>query len=390
MVSELESSPSPNRVRLTDASCEQPVNFDALTSLRFFAALSIFLLHAQVHELIILSADVRIWYSLIQGVAFFFALSGFVLTLRYENVTGWKQIALFYSNRFARIAPLYYLTAIPFVALPVLQHFGAKPWKEILAYAFALQDWSSNLAAQTPINPPAHSISSEVFFYALFPLFMISNKRWLGMAACASALLAILAWNFYRATGSTACTPVVGLIFFVAGILACLRFRRSQSGVKGQSGVEGTMLSTAAEIASLIAVIPLAIKATCPPADELVFAVSSISVDCSAIYPIALAIAFCFVLYIFAGERGLLSRLLKHRAFVLLGEASFAFFLVHYAVITVCRNVMKSVPSNAVPVLFVLSFLTSLAIALVLYRIVETPLRKLIAEKAKALFATVR
>lgn len=389
MVSELESSPSLHRVRLTDVSCDQPVNFDALTSLRFFAALSIFLLHAQVHELIILSTDVRIWYSLIQGVAFFFVLSGFVLTLRYEAVSGWKQIALFYSNRFARIAPLYYLTALPFIVLPAWQHFGAKPWKEILAYAFALQDWSSNLAGQTAINPPAHSISSEVFFYALFPLFMISNKRWLGIAACASALLAIMAWNFYRATGSTACTPVAGLIFFVAGILACLCFKRSQSGVKSQPGVEGKMLATAAEIASLIAVIPLAIKATYPPADELVFAFSSIRVDCSAIYPIGLAIAFSFVLYIFAGERGLLSRLLKHRAFVILGEASFAFFLVHYAVITVCRDAMKSVPPNLVHVLFVLAFLLSLAIALALYHFVEAPLRKLIAAKAKMLFAKV-
>lgn len=389
MVIGLESSPSLDRVGLTDASSDQPVNFEALTSLRFFAALSIFLLHAQVHELIILSADVRIWYSLVQGVAFFFVLSGFVLTLRYESVSGWKQIALFYSNRFARIAPLYYLTAIPFIALPSLQHFGAKPWKEMLAYAFALQDWGSNLAAQTPINPPAHSISSEVFFYALFPLFMISHKRWLPIAAVSSVVLAMVAWSFYRSTGSTACTPVFGLIFFVAGILSCLRFKRSQTAAKRRCAGGGTMLSTAAEIASLIAVIPLAIKATYPPADELVFTVSSISVDCSAIYPIALAISFCFVLYVFAGERGLLSRLLKHRAFVLLGEASFAFFLVHYAVITVCRSAMPVVPPSAVPILFAVSFLVSLSFALILYRFVETPLRKLIAAKAKALLAKV-
>lgn len=386
MVSELQCSSALEKRQFLDPLKGGSGNCDALTSLRFFAALSVFLLHAQVHELIVLSAEVRTWYSLIQGVSFFFVLSGFVLTLRYEFLSSWKDTALFYCNRFARIAPLYYLTAIPFLVLPVLQHFGAQPWKEVLAYCFALQDWSSTQPGQTPINPPAHSISSEAFFYLLFPLFMLAGKRWLKIAVCASVVLAVAAWNYFRATGSTALTPVAGLLFFVAGILACLIFKRSASKTSEAPSGKELFLATTAEIVSLIAVVPLAIKSTYPLADDMVFPIMGKSIDCSAVYPAALAVAFSFVLYNFARERGLLSRLLKHPLFVHLGEASFAFFLVHYAVITVCRSVINMLPSNMVPVLFLLSFVVSLAIALILYRFVETPARRMIAQKARLMF----
>ena len=71
-----------------------------LTSLRFIAAITIFILHARNHDLIpdsFLSS-----FDLSKSVSLFFVLSGFVISYAYSN-----EIFIFsiYSCRFARIWP---------------------------------------------------------------------------------------------------------------------------------------------------------------------------------------------------------------------------------------------------------------------------------------------
>ncbi len=330
-----------------------------------------------------IASEQRTWHSLIQGVAFFFVLSGFVLTYRYGNLASWKETALFYCYRFARIAPLYFLTAIPFIVLPGLQHFGSEPLKEVFLYTFALQDWSNTLPSQTIINPPAHSISSETFFYLLFPLLALPRKPLAIALPCLAAVLSIWAWNQNHATGGLNFMPIFGLAYFVAGVISARLFARFKLAAQKFKGGLGTFVFTAAELLCLLPIVPLSIKTTDSPASELIFTLCGFDIDCSAVFPASLALNFACVLIVFACQRGLLSRLLKLRQLVFLGNISFAFFLFHYGVLMACHNVLGLIPADETPVLCLKAFSFSLVVSAVLYGCVEEPARRLIARQAR-------
>lgn len=95
------------------------IHFHTLEALRFFAFLKVFLSH------IPLEAEFPI-FSLLKsggglGVAFFFVLSGFLITylLSFEKLnTDTVQIKKFLVRRSLRIFPLYYLVVIVLFALP--------------------------------------------------------------------------------------------------------------------------------------------------------------------------------------------------------------------------------------------------------------------------------
>src|SRR4051812_27997622 len=111
--------PPPVAPGIEPVSCDKhtkahPARLDALTSLRFFAALSIFILHAQQMGLAqgIPAADLP---ALAQAVPFFFTLSGFVLAYNYPPMSGLQDALVYLRHRFARVAPLYFLTAVPYL-----------------------------------------------------------------------------------------------------------------------------------------------------------------------------------------------------------------------------------------------------------------------------------
>ena len=74
----------------------------SLTSLRFFAAFLVFILHSSNHDLIS-SSSFNI-FDLSKAVSFFFVLSGFVLTYAYTSRS--INTSTFYLSRFLRIWPV--------------------------------------------------------------------------------------------------------------------------------------------------------------------------------------------------------------------------------------------------------------------------------------------
>ena len=72
-----------------------------LTSLRFFAAIGIFVLHARNHNLI--PSDFLFSLNLSNCVSFFFVLSGFIIAYAYDGRS--YVLSAFYKSRFSRIWP---------------------------------------------------------------------------------------------------------------------------------------------------------------------------------------------------------------------------------------------------------------------------------------------
>lgn len=97
------------------------VRLDAITALRWWAALAVFLFH--VRNIVPLPGAVaefaRFGYL---GVAFFFVLSGFVLTWSWRPTVDKRT---FYWRRFARVYPLNVVTLL--LAIPVFYSFNPNP-----------------------------------------------------------------------------------------------------------------------------------------------------------------------------------------------------------------------------------------------------------------------
>jgi peptidoglycan/LPS O-acetylase OafA/YrhL len=141
--------------------------FPALTSLRFLAALLVFVFHFQprsgVLEVVIGQGHV--------GVGIFFVLSGFLITLRYfpDRARGDLRIGEYFLRRAARILPLYYTVLILSLYLS----------GETLSLAERLPEWTLTQALfgeslHLFVMPTSWSLTVEECFYALAPLVFLA------------------------------------------------------------------------------------------------------------------------------------------------------------------------------------------------------------------------
>lgn len=108
------------------------------------------------------------------AVSFFFFLSGFVLMVSNEQLEkiNYKK---FIIKRIARIYPVYIL-GFTSTLLVSLFLFGQKPkGMSIILQALGLHAWVPGICLE--INYPGWSVSVEIFFYLLFPVFFYLFKK---------------------------------------------------------------------------------------------------------------------------------------------------------------------------------------------------------------------
>ncbi|MFN3320619.1 MAG: acyltransferase family protein [Allorhizobium sp.] len=181
-----------------------PPHLPAVTTLRFAAALYVFLFHIHINwPLAPLGGAPAQFLSLgAVGMSLFFILSGFILAYRYHQ--GVTDLAEYYFDRFARIYPVYFVAAL--VTVPFLiTSVEAKPSGEIMKsaqYVFLVGTNLLLIQAWFPStfsfwnNGGSWSISVEAFFYLLLPmaLFLLRgrNKRHLIIALATVYLMSIL------------------------------------------------------------------------------------------------------------------------------------------------------------------------------------------------------
>lgn len=149
----------------------------ALTGLRAFAALNLVFFHFSDPKSFGWFAPVV--YNGYTSVSFFLLLSGFILAYNYGEraAQGSLKKRDFWIARFSRLYPVYIFTLV--VSLGMLaQEFHSRSRGEFALGAvltpLLLQGWHPMLA--TFWNTPAWTMSTEAFFYVIFP-FVIVWKR---------------------------------------------------------------------------------------------------------------------------------------------------------------------------------------------------------------------
>lgn len=226
---------------------------ESLTGLRWFAALGVFVYHASQRAPI---PGLRtIAPAGEAGVAFFFILSGFVLTWSYSSRV---PTAIFYWRRFSRVWPLLAVsTAVAFWVL-------GESWHEVrggvLLSLGLVQAWLP--AGAVFGNPVAWTLSCEAFFYLTFPFLVRpiikARLRWLmGLAA----LLFFLEWAYrmwaWRLLGPVdpsislmlARLPIYRIVEFLLGVTAAASLRR---GWRPPLGVRGASAALALSLVTLL------------------------------------------------------------------------------------------------------------------------------------------
>jgi peptidoglycan/LPS O-acetylase OafA/YrhL len=363
-----------------------PATLDTLTGLRFVAALLVFLYHSFV-EVRFVSGDTGEWLDSVMdrggsyGVGFFFVLSGFVLTWSYRPDT---SRGLFLRRRLAKIFPNHLVTFVAAILLTISTGtaLGVTDW---LPNLFLLQSWWPDPLVSSSGNPVSWTLSCELLFYIAFPFLLAAIERiprrllWPAtvtvVCLCAGAALVgryvisnepalpypgFESMSFHQ-VWFVYFFPPVRLLDFVLGILV------ARLVLTGQWVRIGMLPALALAVAGYV-----------------VSTYSSYLLGVGGIASVWLVPLIASAAT--ADVRGTVSAL-RGPIWVRLGELSFAFYMVHYLVLTQLRKALGPEWTSSIGVellVVVLGAGLSLGLAWILHALVERPVTALAGRRRGA------
>ena len=309
------------------------------------------------------------------GVSFFFMLSGFILSHTYQakltqgTISRGKYLAL----RVARIAPPHWLCGLP-LTIWALVTVGASTLPMSLTNLALLQSWVPQVTWYFSLNEPSWSLSDELFFYAMFVWLAFLPLR--KLAGFGSLLLlgnlAMVLWLISHGQGAithdvpegestltrthwlTYIAPLPRLLDFVVGMLV-YRLPYHRLTRPGATALEAGAIALllGAMVAYPLLMVP-------------------------DIWRMQLAYLplMALVIWSFGSGGGRLSDFLaRSPTLVLLGDASFALYLIHLPIIHAALALRERY-EDSLPLLPLCggTALVAIGLSVVVYRKVELPL----------------
>ncbi len=374
----------------TAAAPRRP-SLGALTGLRFVAAAQVVLFHSMGPRLDQmphwLASLVGAGYT---GVSLFFVLSGFVLAYNYLTPGGGgvKKTGDFFAARVARIYPVYLvgvLLALPGLGLRLLRVHGAgdalfSGAPVVLSALTLTQSWIPSYACQ--VNCPGWSLSVEAFFYLMFPLIAYlltprSNASLFPIVLCCWAASLLMGWAYVHldpdALGAATplsdgfwlnalkYNPLVRLPEFMIGMSLGLAFLRAPDVLRGQS-------RRIAPAALGIVLVLLVVSRWLP-------------------YPVLnnglLLGPFALLILALAAGSGILAGFLSSPPMLLLGEASYALYILHVPIHSILRRLVPPAgPLAETSTGFLIVYLlVSVLVAVLVLRWLEEPARVVLRKR---------
>jgi peptidoglycan/LPS O-acetylase OafA/YrhL len=404
-----------------------PDDVPGLTGLRFLAAFSVMIAHAfavflQGHDT---PGSVAYWATQASGfgMTLFFVLSGFVIHYNYATLVtagGPRGIAGYLWARFARLYPLFLLTLLGYILIS-RKHYEfwtghPEPFQSLLQalpyFLFSVQSWLYRPIGDTTLiyaiggsSSLTWSISTEWFFYFLYPLaaWLILRSRAprltivLMLAWCA-LWIAITTALYDRAPDINAWavarygpiaemrepqdafaasdsyvrwllyfSPYLRMGEFVLGSLVAQLYVQ----LRGRKpGSRENALGTAAFLAAAASTIAITYWMYAPDVGMNVFRKMYMNFGLA---PSAALLVFCAARY-----RNVFSRLLTTRPMLVLGDASYSIYLLHYVVLMIATKLIGAAVHGAIfnAVALILSTIATLVVSILLYAYYESPARK--------------
>ncbi|MGL1902920.1 MAG: acyltransferase [Fibrobacterales bacterium] len=311
-------------------------HLNALTSLRFFAAMAVFFSHCGfmtgVGSEKLDKLYGYIFHEGFLGVGFFFILSGYILAYSYGGrlLSGKVSKRSFYIARIARIYPLHLITLL--CALPLLyfqvKQVGGWALSVLPAHLLLVQSFIPSHHFYFALNGPSWSISVELFFYLLFPfVILLSSKKLVTLASLVFLGLWLFIYNadktFLESYGrwTTGIFPLLQVGNFILGIVLYRLF--------GDFKKYSFKVVTYMQCLSVVLLV--------------LFYVMFPNVSIYYRYSVYYILPFALLVVSFSNGQGWLSKLIDKKRFILLGHASFAFYLVHQLIIKYGELIVEKV-----------------------------------------------
>ncbi|MCE7987599.1 MAG: acyltransferase [Caldilinea sp. CFX5] len=319
----------------------------ALTSLRFLAAMAIIAFHFSINNAAMIPPFL---YAIIKhgnmAVNFFFVLSGFVLAYTYLDKP--VEPRRFWLARFARVYPVYLLALL--LSIPAyLTTIDLGSGSGFVAAITTLFTELTLVQAWAPlygcgINCPGWSISAEAFFYLLFPLvgvylaklrtrslllmtlllwvvaIAVNTPLWLTYAAMTDGAMKRMVGDFI------AFNPLLNLSAFIVGIATGIIFLR-QNYMNPDNALSHRV--TGVEIGSLLLALSVIAYSGIPHALLRTGIASPL---------------FAAVIYALALGKGGIAKLLAHPLLLILGEASYAIYILQVPISYWTRQLIAVTP----------------------------------------------
>jgi peptidoglycan/LPS O-acetylase OafA/YrhL len=343
-------------------------NIPPLTSLRFIAAMWVFLFHVSalvgptgfkpIDNILKCGAD---------GMTFFFVLSGFILARASHGTDVMADYRGYFGRRVARIYPAYlFILVIGWYAVGFAAELGPRPFRSGAAHAVAdltlTNAWFPQMFGGT--RGGTWSLSVEAFFYAIFPLLLHLVLKLNSSELRRGIVWAIGATLFFSLMGRYIQPMEPGLYFATFYAMPIFRFPEFLAGVMaGVLSLRGDVEAPQGRkviLVSCLAILLLAFGAKALP-----------EVALGALATPALLAVFRYFAH---HERGPAVWLFSRPTFVFLGEASFALYLVQIVTIPLYLAKVEA-PGGWSLALFVVC---TIAIACLVHLFVERPMRPLV------------
>ncbi|UPT96052.1 acyltransferase [Bradyrhizobium barranii subsp. apii] len=314
---------------------------NSLTGLRFFAALCIVIGHLNAYGLGVLPE-----WPLGDAVSFFFTLSGFVLTYRHPELTAPGAVRKFITARVARLWPVHIATLLLLYILlnghPAA--YGGTGYDTpvlLLANATLVHAWIPFSYSYFSYNNVSWSISTEMFFYACFPLIVrdLARTWWWTLGLTLFATIALVAictvlelpsyakpdWSL-TSTALLYINPLARIFEFTLGMCACMALRSF-----GHRAKFGGLTGTALELSAIALVLLNAFVAM--RIGAWTYCVLGASAYEWLSHGGFLCLSFAVLLLTFSLERGAISRAVGSPVGVFLGNISFPIYLLHNVIL---------------------------------------------------------
>ena len=307
---------------------------NTLTSLRFFAAFFIILMHSNGA---FFYSQTLANFTLIQGVSIFFVLSGFILTYVYPTLRK-QDIGRFIKARFARLWPAHMAgLSLIFILEPQYVHIRDNIYYFLVA-ASMFGSWIPLKKWFGTFNAPSWSIGVEVFFYLCFPLLIASFSRtWpiklIGAGVLVLFIITMCNTSHIPIDSDSICTltmvyyhPLSRLFEFALGMCTALLFMKLAKA-SSISFIQASLFEI-----TCLALLVLSLRYNYVWY-QYVFGTSP-AVPTGGSLWVKNSGGSCFFIAMLilglAWQKGLISRILCLPIFLLLGEMSYSMYLTHH------------------------------------------------------------
>jgi peptidoglycan/LPS O-acetylase OafA/YrhL len=314
-------------------------------------------------------------HVVINVLAFFFALSGFLIVrIYYEQAQiSVRWLTKYFVNRFARIYPVYFLLQ----TAAVLLNHETGLWTLLTNYTLT----HALFHGTTLIIQPSWSLTVEECFYLLAPAFMLLARRYTFLAPLAVAFLLLaaalaiaqLGYAFLGTRAFVLTTTFFGhFAEFFAGFWLALRVIKLEK--QGSIRAPGCVRTVVGVLGVSVLIGAMMLVYQHPPLNY-----RRIIVINNFLMPLPIALLYSG----FIREDTAVARLLSGRLAGLLGRSSYSFYLMHTLIIDLV--VARLAPADVHRLWWIsLTFVLTWLLSVLLFVYYEEPVNLFIRGKFRS------